>query len=92
MPASITLQIDENLRDRLESLAEDSRKPSGVLAEEALRSYVDTRSWEIAKLKRAIREADELGTVPDEEVEAWMLSWGTEHELPMPTPRRSPVE
>jgi predicted transcriptional regulator len=92
MPASITLQIDENLKDRLNSLAEDANTSSAILAEEALRSYVDLRSGEIARLKMAIQEADEVGTVPDEEVEAWMLSWGTEHELPMPTPRRDHEE
>jgi len=85
--ASITLQVDEKLKQELDSIAKTTDRSTAVVVNEALKAYVDARSLQIARLKAAIREADEIGTVPDEEVEAWMLSWGTENELPMPKPR-----
>jgi predicted transcriptional regulator len=27
-------------------------------------------------------------SIPFEEIEAWVASWGTDHELPKPTPKR----
>lgn len=87
MAASITLQVDEKLKQELDSIAKTTDRSTAVVVNEALKAYVDARSLQIARLKAAIREADEIGTVPDEEVEAWMLSWGTENELPMPKPR-----
>ena len=33
-------------------------------------------------------EAERVGTIPFEEVEAWVRSWGTPNELPQPEPRK----
>lgn len=92
MAASITLQVDEKLKQELDSIAKATERSTAIVVNEALKAFVDARSWQVAKLKAAIREADEVGTVPDEEVEAWMLSWGTENELPMPKPRLDKVD
>jgi len=92
MATSITLQVDEKLKQELDSIARTTEKSTSAVVNEALTAYVDARSRQIGMLKASIREAEEVGTVPDEEVEAWMLSWGTENELPMPTPRLEKAE
>ena len=60
------------------------------LASEAIEAYVDVNVWQVAHIKEA-REEDESGAsgVPQEEVVAWMESWGTGHELLAPKPKRS---
>ena len=54
-------------------------------------SAVTSDSSRTEKL-RAIREARESiekdGTIPFEEIEAWVNSWGTPNELPPPQPRK----
>ena len=45
---------------------------------------------QVARIKEALDEARSgaLG-VPHEEVARWMESWGTDHELPRPSPKKS---
>lgn len=46
-------------------------------------------AWQIAHIKAALAEDDEGGPgVSHEEVMRWLESWGTDHELPRPTPRK----
>jgi predicted transcriptional regulator len=88
MAASITLQMDEKLKQELDSIAKTTERSTAVVVNDALKAYVDLHSWQVAQIEKGMRSAREIGTVPDEEVEAWMLSWGTENELPMPTVKR----
>ncbi len=89
MAASITLHIDEKLNEEVNAVAETTQRPESDLAVEALQAFVESNAWLVDELEQAVRQAEEVGTVADEEVEAWMLSWGTDHELPMPKPRLS---
>ena len=41
-----------------------------------------------AAIAQARREIDREGGIPIEEIEAWVNSWGTKNELPMPEPRK----
>jgi predicted transcriptional regulator len=49
---------------------------------------VDMPAEERAEFLRAVREgladADAGRTVPFEKIKRWLLSWGTDHELPPP--------
>ncbi len=49
-----------------------------------------SEAWQIDEIKRGLDEA-RSGTpgVPHEEVEKWVRSWGTDHELPRPTARKA---
>jgi predicted transcriptional regulator len=44
--------------------------------------------WEAARIEEARASIREVGTVPYEEVEAWIASWDTPGELPRPRPRK----
>lgn len=41
-----------------------------------------------AAIAEARREIDREGGIPIEDIEAWVNSWGTKNELPMPEPRK----
>jgi predicted transcriptional regulator len=43
----------------------------------------DTEAF-VASVKRGLASADAGRTVPYEDVRRWILSWGTENELPKP--------
>lgn len=67
-------------------MSRDSSAPKPL---EATESHVNLNDWQMAHIKAALAE-DEEGTpgVPHEEVMEWVASWGTDHELPRPTPRK----
>lgn len=46
-------------------------------------------AWQIVHIKEALAESKSgLPGVPHEEVVKWMESWGTDHELPRPEPKK----
>jgi predicted transcriptional regulator len=82
---TITVRIGKDVKERLDALAESTRRSKSYLAAEAIAQYVDTNAWQVAQIKDAIREADAGGPfISHEEVKRWALSLGTPHELPRP--------
>jgi predicted transcriptional regulator len=45
--------------------------------------------WQVAGIKAAIESADREGTVPHAEVEAWLSSFDSGAELPIPKPTKT---
>jgi RHH-type transcriptional regulator, rel operon repressor / antitoxin RelB len=87
---TMTVRLKPEVSEKLEALARDLKRTKAYLASEAIEAYVDLNDWQVAHIKQAFEE-DESGApgVPHEEVVAWMESWGTDHELPMPKPKRT---
>jgi predicted transcriptional regulator len=86
----MTVRLSPEVRNKLDALARDTKRSKSYLAGEAIESYVNLNAWQVAHIKAALAE-DEQGTsgVPHEEVMRWMESWGTDHELPRPEPKKS---
>ena len=87
---TMTIRLTPEVSERLDALARDTRRSKSYLASEAIESYVNLNAWQIAHIKEALAE-DEAGApgVPHEEAMRWMDSWGTDHELPRPGPKKS---
>src|SRR5882724_6939665 len=88
--AMMTVRLAPEVSEKLEALARDTKRSKSYLASEAIASYVDRNGWQIEEIKKGLDEA-RSGTpgVPHEEVEKWVRSWGTDHELPRPTANKS---
>jgi hypothetical protein len=56
----------------------------GISIDGATEAEIDA-IWKRAAINAALKEADEGRFVSAEEMNAWIDSWGTEHELPAPT-------
>jgi predicted transcriptional regulator len=84
----LTAHVPTELAKRLDAFAERRDRSRGWVVKEALASYID---WEEEKDRLtldAIEEADHIGTIPHEEVVAWVESLGTDSTLPPPKPRK----
>ncbi len=82
---TITVRIDKDVKERLEALAESTRRSKSFLAAEAIAQYVEINNWQVAQIKAAIEKADAGGPfVSHEDVKRWALSLGTADELPRP--------
>lgn len=86
----MTVRLSPEVKDKLDALARDTKRSKSYLASEAIETYVNLNAWQVAHIKAALAEDDEGGPgVPHEQVAEWMDSWGTDHELPRPEPRKS---
>jgi predicted transcriptional regulator len=45
-------------------------------------------AWESQAIEEALRSSEDEGTIPFEEIVAWVDSWDTQSELPPPEPRK----
>jgi predicted transcriptional regulator len=84
MSTTLTLRIDETLKSKLESLAEATQRSKSFLAAEALERYVAEESWQVSEIKEGMRQAAEGLVIAGEDMDKWLASWGTDHELPPP--------
>jgi predicted transcriptional regulator len=88
--AMMTVRLTPELSEKLEAIARDTKRSKSYLASEAIASYVDRNAWQIEEIKKGLEEA-RSGTpgVPHDEVEKWVRSWDTDHELPRPMAKKS---
>lgn len=88
MARPTSLKLDDDLKGRIEHLAESRRRSSHWIMREAISQYVE-REEKRERLRQETEQAwDEFQATSlhatSEEVEKWLASWGTEDELPAP--------
>ena len=75
---TITVRVSQSVRDRLETLAQETKRRKSALAAEAIGAFDEIEQRQIAGIKRGL-------VVAQEDVEAWVASWDTDEKLPPPT-------
>jgi RHH-type rel operon transcriptional repressor/antitoxin RelB len=58
---TLTLRLSKELKDKLDRLAESTRRSRSYLAAEAITEYVDANAWQIEEIGKAVRKADAGG-------------------------------
>ncbi len=84
--APFSLRLKPQVKARLEEEARRTERSASFLAGKAIEGYLAAKDDKRAQLEAAIKEADKGIFISSEAIEAWMDSWGTEHELPPPEP------
>ena len=77
MSTTMTIRIEDDIKARLERLADSTRRSRSFLAAEAIRAYVEANEWQVAEIEAAIREAEAGDFASPAEVEALARKWGT---------------
>ena len=77
MSTTMTIRLDDDVKDRLESLASATKRSRSFLAAEALRAFVASNEWQIAEIQSALKEADAGDFASDEDVEEMARKWST---------------
>ena len=72
----LTLRLDAKLSKRLDRLAKTTRRDRCVLAREAIREFLGVNEWQVAEIKKALREADAGNFASEKEVEEMFKKWG----------------
>ena len=74
-PARMTIELPQNVKERLEGLARLTERSEARLAEEAISSYVELQEFQIQQIQAGIREADAGDFASDDEVAALLTKW-----------------
>jgi RHH-type rel operon transcriptional repressor/antitoxin RelB len=75
MSTTMTLRIEDDIKARLDKLADATQRSKSFLAAEAIREYVETNEWQIREIKAAIKEANAGDFATDAEVAALARKW-----------------
>jgi predicted transcriptional regulator len=78
------VRLKPQVKRRLAKLANASGRSSNFLISDAVESYVADQERLLTEIRQADRQIKSGHYVRHEDVKAWLLSWGTENELPPP--------
>ena len=85
---TLTVKLPRDLVERFQALIARTQWDLDTHVAEALTYYIPNTERELALTEAAIADLEAGGpTYSNEEVIAWMESWGTENELPAPDER-----
>jgi predicted transcriptional regulator len=90
MSTTITVRIDDALKQKLELLADATHRSKSFLATEALQRYIETESWQIAHIKDSLEKAKNGSFISGEDMDAWLASWGKSKVLRPPKVLKRP--
>lgn len=75
MSTTMTVRLEDDVKDRLEVLAGATQRSKSFLAAEAIRAYVENNEWQIGEIQAAIMEADAGDFASDSDLAALAKKW-----------------
>lgn len=75
MSTTMTILLEEEVKDRLDRLADSTIRSKSYLAAEAIRAFVETNERQIAEIRAALKEADAGDFASDKDVAALARKW-----------------
>jgi RHH-type rel operon transcriptional repressor/antitoxin RelB len=87
--ATLTVQLSEVDKERLEALAEATGRSESLLAAEAVTEYLALQEWQVSAIEAGIVSLDREGGIGHAAVRNWIESWDTDEELDPPKPSRA---
>ena len=82
--ATLSVRLKPEIKKRLAKLAKDSGRSSNFLISDAVESYVADQERMPSEARQGDRQVASGHYVQHADMKAWLLSWGTERELPPP--------
>ena len=82
--ATFSIRLKPETKKKLAKLAKESGRSANFLISDAVESYVADQERLHADIRLADSEVGGGHYIRDEDMKAWLLSWGTERELPPP--------
>ena len=82
--ATLSIRLKPDIKKRLSKLASTSGRSSNFLISDAVESYVADQERLLSEIRQAGRQVKAGHYIKHEDMKAWLLSWGTDKELPPP--------
>jgi predicted transcriptional regulator len=81
---TFSIRLKCTTKKRLAQLAQRSGRSANFLVADAVESYLGDQERLHSDLRLADRQLPSGHYIRNEDMKAWLLSWGTKHELPAP--------
>ena len=75
MSTTMTVRLDDEVKARLDQLAEVTQRSKSFLAAEAIREFVELNEWQLAEIQAALLEADAGEFASDAELSKVQEKW-----------------
>jgi len=75
MASTMTIRLEDGIKNRLYQLANVTQRSKSFLAAEAIAAYVDTNEWQLAEIQAALTEADARDYATDQDMADLALKW-----------------
>ena len=75
MSTTMTIRLEDDVKERLDALAGSTRRSKSFLAAEAIRTYVEANEWQIGEIQTALSESDAGDFATDRQVAALARKW-----------------
>ena len=83
---TFSVRLPDDLRREVDDYAKATKRSRSFVVKEAVAAYMGEHKAYLAAIEEGEREADLGVFVSGEAVKRWLLSWGTDNELPRPEP------
>ena len=90
MTQPVSIQLEDQNKAYIDLFAKMTKRSRSVVINEAVSAYLKDHIQYLDQLNDAVAEAESGYGHSSEQMHAWMKSWGTENELPVPTPDMTP--
>ena len=81
---TFSIRLKPAVKKRLAKLARETGRSANFLISDAVESYIADQERMRAEIRQASRQVQSGHYVRNEDMKTWLLSWGTDHELPPP--------
>ena len=75
MSTTMTVRLEDEVKDRLDRLAESTQRSKSFLAAVGIREFVENNEWQISEIRAALAEADAADFATDKELAAVAKKW-----------------
>jgi RHH-type transcriptional regulator, rel operon repressor / antitoxin RelB len=75
MSTTMTIRLEDEVKDRLDRLAESTQRSKSFLAAEAIREFVENNEWQVAEIRAALKEAEVGDFASERDVATLAKNW-----------------
>ena len=75
MSSTMTIRLEDEVKARLDKLADSTNRSKSFLAAQAIREFVENNDWQIAEIQASLMEADAGDFATDKEMAALAKKW-----------------
>lgn len=84
MTETLSVRLDAQVKQRLDALANRSKRSKSYLAAEAIAAYVEAEEWQLEEIRKGIDDINQSRSVSHAKVSKWLQSWGSAAVLKAP--------